>query len=67
MTFGKRVKEWRKHRDLTQAKLAELADLSTTGVACIERGERQPMLLTALRIAQAFGVPLSDLIVGVKL
>lgn len=47
---------------LSQDLLAEKAELDRTYISGIERGIRNPTLLTSLRIATALGCPLADLV-----
>ncbi|WP_291208944.1 helix-turn-helix transcriptional regulator [Hyphomonas sp.] len=56
------LKEWRIHRDLTQAQLAEAMDISETYLSDLERGIRrynQDMLETA---AEALNCSVVDLL-----
>lgn len=55
------VKVWREHRRLTQAALAELAGVSQSYVAMIERGDRTGRIEALRRIADVLGVDLDDL------
>lgn len=57
------VKVWREHRGLTQAGLADQADLSQSYVAMIERGERTGRIDALRKIAAALRVDLDDLVV----
>jgi transcriptional regulator with XRE-family HTH domain len=59
--FGRRVRELRKARGLSQEQLAEKADLHYTYVGGIERGERNPALVNIGRIAAALGVSPAEL------
>lgn len=59
--FGKRVKQLRKERGLTQEKLAELIDVDRSYMGFIERGERNPTLDKISKIAKALNVSLSHL------
>lgn len=49
--FGSTIRRLREERGLTQAQLAEAADLSATYLGIIERGENVPTLTVILRIA----------------
>ncbi len=64
--FGERVRNLRKSAGLSQEKLAEISDLHRTYISGVERGERNPSLLSLARIAQALGLPLEELFNGVK-
>ena len=52
--FGKRVKELRLHKAISQEKLAELADLDRTYIPGIEAGKRNVSLEVIEKIANAF-------------
>lgn len=56
IVFGKRVRELRLRRDLSQEKLAELADLHRNYVGGVERGERNIALLNIIALARALKV-----------
>jgi len=60
--FGQRIQELRKEKQLTQASLAEAADLATNYIGEIERGEAKPTLQTILAIADALEISPSDLL-----
>jgi DNA-binding XRE family transcriptional regulator len=54
--FPKKLRSARERLGITQQRLSEIADLSATGLAMIERGERVPNLDTAARICWALDV-----------
>jgi transcriptional regulator with XRE-family HTH domain len=60
--LGARIRTLRKARKLTQEKLAEMAGLHPTYVGDIERGQVNASLSCYADIAEALGVPLSELI-----
>lgn len=60
--FGQVVRLVRERQDISQEKLAELAEIDRTYVSMIERGKRHPTLIVANRIAQALSMRLSELI-----
>jgi transcriptional regulator with XRE-family HTH domain len=60
--FGRRVRELRTKRGLSQEQLAARADLHWTYVSSIERGRRDPGLRAVARLATALGVTFSDLV-----
>ena len=59
--FGKRVRELRLTRGLSQEKLAHRAGMHRTYLGGIERGERNPSLKNIQAIAVALNVTLSEL------
>jgi transcriptional regulator with XRE-family HTH domain len=59
--LGLNVWKRREEKDLTQEALAELANLDPTYISGIERGMRNPSVLSVLRIAKALGVTTSKL------
>jgi len=59
--FGKRIRELRLARGLSQEKLAFKSGMHRTYLGSIERGERNPSLKNIAAIAEALGVSLSQL------
>jgi DNA-binding XRE family transcriptional regulator len=55
-SFPDKFRQAREAAGLTQQRLSEVAELSVTGLAMIERGERTPSLDTAARICWALDV-----------
>jgi transcriptional regulator with XRE-family HTH domain len=64
--FGLNVRKQREARGLTQEALAEKADLDQTYISGVERGIRNPSVLSIAKIAKAFGVSLSQLTNGIR-
>jgi transcriptional regulator with XRE-family HTH domain len=64
--FGLNVRKQREARGLTQEALAEKADLDQTYISGIERGIRNPSILSIAKIAKALGVSLSQLTNGIR-
>ena len=60
-SLGDRIRSFRKAKQLTQERLAELTELSVTFIGTAERGLQCPSLKTCAKIAKALGVPLNDL------
>jgi transcriptional regulator with XRE-family HTH domain len=61
--FGRRLRQLRRYRDLTQEQFAEVADISVDFVSNIERGISAPSFETLERLAEALGVAVADLFV----
>ena len=59
--FGKRIRELRKGRELSQKQLSELTGFHHNYVGMIERGERNPSLENIVVFANAFDMSLSEL------
>ena len=60
--IGVRISQLRMKAGMTQAKLAEKADLSIDSISRIERGNRAPSLESLASIATALGVEPSQLL-----
>lgn len=60
--FGKKVRHFRKLRNLSQDELAELCELHRTYIGSVERGERNITLINANKIADALAVSLAELV-----
>lgn len=63
--FGRNIRNTRKSLGLTQQLLASEAGLNRTYLSEVERGVRNPTLLTVLRIATALGVSIAALCEGI--
>ncbi len=64
--FGLNVRKRREARGLTQERAGEKANLDPTYISGIERGVRNPSLLSICRLAKALGVSVSELVNGVR-
>jgi transcriptional regulator with XRE-family HTH domain len=62
--FGANVRAARERSGLTQEALGHRADFHPTEVNRIERGRRNPGLLTIVRLAKALDISASDLLDG---
>ena len=56
IVFGRRLKELRIQRRLSQEKLAELSDLHRNYVGVIERGQQNISLLNIVKLAHGLNV-----------
>jgi transcriptional regulator with XRE-family HTH domain len=61
-TFSKVLRELRLKNKLSQEKLAELCDLDRTYISLLERGLRQPTLITIFKLASALNLSASEFI-----
>lgn len=59
--FGKRVRELREQRNLTQEQLAELAEVSRDSIKNIEKGKHGPLFETLESLVLALECPPSAL------
>ncbi len=59
--LGKRIRDLRKKRGYTQARLAEKVGVSDNFIGYVERGAQTPSLDTLSRIAGALDVTIRDL------
>ena len=66
IVFGRRVRELREERKLSQEKLAELAQLHRNYVGGIERGERNVGLLNIVKLAHGLNVRTSKLVETIR-
>ena len=60
--FGKKLRELRLKRGVSQEKLAEMADLHRNYVGVLERGNQSVSLVSLVKLAHALKVKPSDLI-----
>ena len=60
--MGSRLKAYRKKCGLTQAQIAEAADLSLRAYSKIELGQSEMRILTALQICNALQITPNDLL-----
>lgn len=62
MEFGRRLRELRNERGLSQERLAEAAGLERTYISQAEQGRRNTTLLTMQKPACALDVQLTELV-----
>ena len=60
--FGKKLKKVRLKKDLSQGDVARILGVHRTYISGLERGVRNPSLLTIRKIAKALGVSPKELI-----
>ena len=61
LIVGSRIRAARKNADLSQEKLAELADMHPTYIGQLERGEKNASLESIHKISSALRLPLKKL------
>lgn len=62
VAFGKRVREIRKSKAISQETLAEMAGIDRSYMGNIERGEKNITLKKAYEICDALGIEINDLV-----
>lgn len=62
LLLGKRISRMRKKAGLTQEKLAEKINISTTHIGLVETGKRRLSLKTLQKVALAIGVKARNLL-----
>ena len=65
-SLGQNVRKKREKLELTQEKLAEFSGLDPTYISGIERGVRNPSLVSIASIAKGLKTTVSELCTGVK-
>lgn len=59
--FGKAIRRRRRELDISQEKLAEIAEIHRTYISSIERGNRNPSLENIEKLAKALDISISAL------
>ncbi|CAM4179933.1 helix-turn-helix domain-containing protein [Psychrobacter arenosus] len=62
ISFGRRVREVRKGKGISQERLAEMAGIDRSYMGNIERGEKNITLKKAYEICDALKVEIQDLV-----
>jgi len=62
--LGKRIRAERRRQDLTQEKLAEMADISESFMGHIERGGRTLSIETLAKLANALNLSIEYIVCG---
>lgn len=65
--IGKRIQEVRKQQEMTQADLAALTDMSDSYISYIETAKKQASLEALVRISNALGITVDELLSGNQL
>ena len=60
--IGEKIKEIRCQKHMTQAELAERADISDNYISRVERGVKKASLGTLIKIAKVFDTTLDSLV-----
>ncbi len=60
--LGERIKNLRKQKGMSQEKLSELANLHSTYIGQLERGEKNPSIETVFKICAGLEIPVSCLL-----
>jgi transcriptional regulator with XRE-family HTH domain len=60
--LGKRIKELRQSKNLSQEALAHLAELDRTYIPSIEKGERNVSIKVIQKLSVAFKITISELL-----
>ena len=55
------ISAWRRHKKVSQVKLAELIGVTQSAIAQIEKAGNQPQTDTLNKIADALGIPIEEL------
>ena len=64
--LGLNIKAERNRKALSQAKLAEMVDLSQTSITAIEQGRQIPNAINLYLIAKALEVDINELFKGIE-
>lgn len=64
--LGERIRTIRKEQNMTQERLAELADLNLSYTSEIERGQANVSLCIVNSIAEALGMSVGELLIGIS-
>lgn len=64
--LANRIKQLRLAKNISQEDLAAKAGLSRTGMGLIEQGKRWPRLATLLKISEALGMTIEDVLKGIQ-
>ena len=60
--FGKKLKEVRLKKNLSRGDVARILGVHRSYISGLERGRRNPLLLTVQKVAKALGVEAKELL-----
>lgn len=60
--FGKKLREARLKKKLSQGDMAKILDVHRTYISGLERGRRNPSLLTVQKVAKALNISPKELL-----
>lgn len=66
MTLGARVKRLREEKRLTQRALADVVGVPSQQISRWENDEQMPSVMKAIKLAQALGVTVEQLLLGTR-
>ena len=67
LELGIRIRYYRKEKNITQEKLAEICNLHPTYIGQVERGEKNATLESIYRISKGLGVSMSKLLEDIEI
>ena len=62
LQFGKKLREMRLKKNKSQGDIARVLGVHRSYISGLERGERNPSLLTVHKVAKALGVSINELL-----
>lgn len=65
--IGRRIREVRKQQNLSQLELAEMSELSVSYISHIETAQKKASLTSIIKIADALGITVDELLYGNQL
>jgi len=60
--FSKRIKEVRLKKNMSQGDVAKILGVHRSYISGLERGARNPSLITAQKVAKALGVSIKEIL-----
>ena len=63
--FGQNLRRHRRRLTLTQEQVSRLCHLNRTEIGKLEHGEREPRLMTIVKLAAVLEISSDDLLVGI--